>query len=336
MDGDSILYVPCTPAEFAHREGLSEQELHDRIMPLRQQILAHRNRRVPPDKDDKILAAWNGMAIAALARGYQAFGENRYLEAAEQAASFILNEMIHDGLLLRSYRGCRDGSRTKTLPGYLDDYAEVSCALIDLYEAGFDRRWLAVADRLVGRMLTDFWDEERGGFYYTSAAHRNVLVRTKPLHDGPTPSGNSTAALVLLRLSKLLDNSNYLNKAKILLASVAVNLRDQPHAHMRLLCAVDFCLSSVLEIVIAGRRDSEDTRRLLEIIQRKFIPNKILTLIDPDEDSGLVGPAIPGLAGKQMLSGRPAVYVCRDSSCLQPITEESLLTSELDNLVHIP
>ncbi len=331
IEGSNILHVPYDPAAFARRHGLSEQQLHDRLTPLRRRLLAERSRRVPPGKDDKILAAWNGMMISALARGYQVLGDTRYLEAAGRAADFVLSEMIRDGVLLRTYRDTGKGDGISKLPGYLDDHAEMSCALLDLYEAGFDRRWLAAADRLVCKMLADFWDERHGGFFYTSAAHNNLLMRTKPVYDGPVPSGNSTAALVLLRLSKLLDNQNYFSKAEDLLASMVHGLRDQPRAHLSLLCAADFYLHPPQEIVVAGRRDGDDTRKLLEIVHRKFIPNKILALAEPDTDSMPAEPAIPLLSGKGMLSGKATVYVCENSTCKQPAIDATTLEKVLEN-----
>lgn len=330
FEGSNILHVPHEPAAFARRQGIAEQQLHDRLTPLRRRLLAERNRRVPPGKDDKVLAAWNGMMISALARGYQVLGEKRYLEAAQRAADFVLSEMVRDGALLRTYRNYGDGHGVSKLPGYLDDYAEVSCALVDLYEAGFDHCRLKAADQLARRMLADFWDERHGGFYYTSAAHSNLLVRTKPVYDGPVPSGNSTAARVLLRLSKLLDNQDYFSKAEDLLVSMAHGLRGQPRAHLHLLCAADFYLHPTREIAVAGRRDGDDTRRLLEIVHRKFIPNKILALVEPDADSRSVEPAVPLLAGKRMLSGKAAVYVCENFTCKQPIVDANTLEKALE------
>jgi uncharacterized protein len=330
FESGNILHVPQEPAVFARRHEISEEQLHARLAPLRRRLLAERSRRVPPGKDDKVLAAWNGMMISALSRGYQVLGETRYLEAAERAANFVLSEMVRDGVLLRARRTCGDGRGMGHLPGYLDDYAEVSCAMVDLYEASFERRWLAAADRLVRRMLADFWDEQQGGFYYTSAAHAHLLVRTKPVCDGPVPSGNATAALVLLRLSKLLDSPDYLSKAETLLVSTAHGLRSQPRVHLRLLAAADFYLDSTCEIAIAGPRDGDDTRRLLDVVHRKFIPNKILALAEPDADSARTEPAIPLLAGKSMLSGRATAYVCHDFSCGQPVTDVTALERMLD------
>jgi uncharacterized protein YyaL (SSP411 family) len=240
FEGRNILHVPHDPSEYAESRGLTESQWYERLTPLRKRLLEVRNRRIPPGKDMKILAAWNGMTISALARGFQSLGEQRYLEAARRAANFVLGEMVHEGKLLRTHRNCGDGA--PLLPGYLDDYAELSGALVDLYEANFEYRWLATADRFVREMLADFWDESNGAFYYTSAAHEHVLVRTKPSSDGPTPSGNATAAMVLLRLSKLLGNRDYFAKAERLLMEMSHGLRSQPRAHLNLLGALDFYL----------------------------------------------------------------------------------------------
>jgi uncharacterized protein YyaL (SSP411 family) len=237
--------------------------------------------------------------------------------------------MVCDGQLLRTYRSGGAGR----LPGYLDDYAEVSRALLNLYEANFDHRRLAAADQLVGRMLAEFWDERHDGFYYTSATQENLLVRTKPFYDGPVPSGNSTAALVLLRLSKLLDKPNYFSKAEKLLESTVDGLQRQPRAHLRLLCAADFYRCPTREIAIAGRRDGDDTRSLLKIIRQKFIPNKILALADPNADSEPIEPAIPLLAGKQMLFGKAAVYLCENFSCKQPVTDVNMLEKAITGFI---
>ena len=216
FEGRNILHVPLDPPVPPGGENVSREQARTRLEPLRRKLLARREKRVRPGKDDKVLAAWNGMMISALARGYQVTGDDRYLKAATRAADFVLSRMVRDGVLMRTYRGLGgpDGRGTAKLPGYLDDYAEVAGGLIDLYEAGFDRRWLQAADELADKMLADFWDQENGGFFYTSAAHKNLLVRTKPFYDGAVPSGNATATLVLLRLSRLLDNRDYWSKAE--------------------------------------------------------------------------------------------------------------------------
>jgi uncharacterized protein YyaL (SSP411 family) len=235
FEGANILHVPDEPDHFARRRGISEKELHERLAPLRLRLLAERNRRIPPGRDEKIVAAWNGMMIAALARGGQALGEKAYVEAAGRAADYVLNEMFRDGTLLHVSRG--DAQSKNAIPGFLDDYAEMTGALLDLYEAGRDRRRLEAADRLCRRMEDDFWDEAQGGFFFTSAAHQNLLLRTKPFYDNPLPSGNAAAARALLRLSKLLDDPRRFRKAEQLLALATGAMRIQPRAHLGLLCA---------------------------------------------------------------------------------------------------
>jgi len=221
FEGFSILHVSQEPSEFARERGISLKQLENQLTPLRDKLREAREARVRPGKDDKVIAAWNGMMISALARGYQILGEERFLKAAERAANFVSTEMVRDGALLRTYRGKGGGGDRgiSKLPAYLDDYAEMASALIDLYEATFDLQWLEAADQLAGRMVTDFWDEENGGFFYTSASHKNLLAQTKPLYDGAVPSGNSTATLVLLRLSELLSDAGYGQKAEEVLAS---------------------------------------------------------------------------------------------------------------------
>ncbi len=326
FEGRSILHVPWDSAEFARRKGLPTNELEERLGLLRGELRKARSKRVRPGKDDKVIAAWNGMMISALARGYQVLGEERFLKAAIGAADFVLTEMVREGGLLRTYRVNGDGK----LPAYLDDYAEVAGGLIDLYEATFDLRWLDAADRLAGRMSADFWDEEDGGFFFTSADHKNLLARTKPVHDGAVPSGNSTAALVLLRLSVLLGNDEYLRKADAIVGIAQPLMLAQPRGYLNMLWAVDFVLSPTCEIAITGRRCSDDTRRLLKVVHSRFIPNKVLALVEPGaSDSAAIAERVPLLRRKAMISEKATVYVCRNRDCQTPVNDEASLLKVL-------
>ena len=333
FEGHNILHVPRDPPGSLGGKDVSLKQAETRSEPLRQRLLAERDRRVRPGKDDKVLAAWNGMMISALARGYQVTGNERYLKAATGAADFVLAEMVRDGVLMRTYRGVGgpDGGGTAKLPGYLDDYAEMADGLIDLYEAGFDRRWLEAADELTARMVADFWDAEKGGFFYTSADHKNLLVRTKPFHDVAVPSGNSTAAMVLLRLSRLLDNQDYWNKAERILQSTGDSIRSLPQTHLNLLCALDFYLRPIAEIAVAGNPDDDDTRAILEVVHGRFLPNKVLALGRPgavDADARL----IPLLKGKTMVAGKATAYVCENFACKQPVNDPADLEATLRRL----
>ncbi|MGB2987871.1 MAG: thioredoxin domain-containing protein [Phycisphaerae bacterium] len=333
FEGHSILHVPREPSEFARERGLSSKELEERMTLLRRKLREARAARVRPGKDDKVIAAWNGMMISALARGYQVLGEERFLKAAERAANFVLTEMVRDDALLRTYRGKGDGrdEGVSKLPAYLDDYAEIANALVDLYEATFDLPWLETADLLAGRMVTDFWDDENGGFFYTSASHKNLLARTKPLYDGAVPSGNSTATLVLLRLSELLGDAGYGQKAEAVLASAGGMMLAHPRGNLNLLGAADFFLYPTREIAIAGKPGSADTRRFLDVIHHRFIPNKVLALVEPGAPgAALVEERIPLLRYKQTMSGETTVYVCRNHNCKLPVTDEAALLKILD------
>ena len=339
FEGYSILHVPREPSEFARERGISLKQLENQLTPLRHKLREAREARVSPGKDDKVIAAWNGMMISALARGYQVLGEERFLKAAERAANFVLTEMVRDGTLLRTYRGKGDrgDEGVSKLPAYLGDYAEMAGALTDLYEATFDLQWLDAADLLAGRMVTDFWDEQNGGFFYTSASHKNLLARTKPLYDGAVPSGNSTATLVLLRLSGLLGDAGYGQKAEEVLASARDLMLAQPRGYVNLLCAADFFLYPTREIAIAGKRRGDDTRRLLEVIHGRFIPNKVLALVEPSAPgSAVVEDRIPLLRHKGMISGKATIYVCRNHNCKLPVTDEAVLTKVLGEAGALP
>lgn len=335
FEGKNILHVAHEPAAIARRWNLTEPQLEARLAPLRRNLLAVRSRRVRPSKDDKVLAAWNGMMISALAHGYQVLREPRYREAAERAADFVLGEMVRDGRLLRTYRKSGpDGDQgTSKLPAYLDDYAEVASALVDLYEATFDLRWLEAADRLAAKMVADFWDPDKSGFFYTSADHRDLLVRMKPSYDGAVPSGNSVAALLLLRLSRLLDEKKYGQKAEAILASMRRQIDLQPRAHLDLISAADFYLRPEGEIAIAGERSRPDTDRLLEVIHGKFLPNKVVALIEPGTPAAeAVEKRIPLLAGKKMVGGKATAYVCEHFACKQPVHDPAALEKMLDSI----
>ncbi len=341
FEGHSILHVPREPSEFAKEKGMSRQQLENQLAPLCYKLLEARNRRVHPRKDDKIIAAWNGMMISAFARGYQVLGEGRFLKAAETAADFVLTTMVHEGGLLRTSRSpgpgdMRDASDTggggdNKVPAYLDDYAEMTNALIDLYEATFDLRWLDAADQLAGRMVADFWGEGAGGFFYTSASHKNLLVRTMPFYDGAVPSGNATAAQALLRLSGLLGDPAHRAKAEAVLMSARGSLQTQPRGYLNMLCVVDAFINPPVEIAIAGRPGSAETRRFLELIHRRFIPNKVMALVEPGTPgSAAVESRIPLLRNKTMISGKAAVYVCRNYICKLPVTDGAALQKVLD------
>ena len=321
----NILHTPHRAADIAKKFDLSEEELMSKIAALKKVLLEVRGRRVRPGLDDKILTSWNALMISSFAQGYQIFGDESYREAAEQAARFILTDMTRDGDLLRTHR-----KGVSRLPGYLDDYAFMIVALEDVYEATFNVEWLEAADGLTESMLEKFWDGERAGFYFTSEEHKNLIIRTRPTYDGAVPSGNAMAAYGLLRLSKFLDRPDYYDKARLMLESNHALMTQAPRGYLKMLCAVDYLLYPPKEIAIAGDRDSEGVKALLRVIQNEFLPNKILAYIDPaQENAKAIGKKVPLLAGKGLVDGLPAAYVCKDFACKLPVTTPEALSEQL-------
>jgi hypothetical protein len=322
--GLNILHITKDPGTIAKEAGISIDELESRIATCQDKLMKVREQRIRPGLDDKILASWNGLIIGSLAQAYAILGEDRYRDAAVRAAEFVLGDMTRDSVLLRSHR--KGESR---IPGYLDDYAFLATGLIDLYEATFDVRWLNEADRLAGGMIEQFWDEDGGGFYFTRADQNDLLTRTKPTYDGAEPSGNSMAAWALARLAKLTDNRDYAQKAERILRINRANMESTPRGFLKMLCVADFHLSPTREIAIAGSPDSETVEAYLDALHGKFIPNKVVALIDPAAENSALEERVPLLAAKKLVNGQPAVYVCENYACKQPVTTPEALLRTL-------
>jgi hypothetical protein len=320
----NILHMTKPHEEIAEDLEMDADELEARMAPMREKLLAIRDKRIRPGLDDKILTSWNGLMISAFAKGYQVIGDERYKDAAEGAAQFVLDEMVVDGTLMRTHREGRS-----KLPAYLDDYAFMAVALIDLYEATFELKWLLHARELVEEMKTQFWDTEKGGFFYTGDNHRNLIARTKPTYDGAEPSGNSVAAEALLRLAKLVDEPEYYDMAEQMITMSKSNLERAPRGFLYMLGAVDFYLHPPKEIAIAGNADG--AADLLSALHDEYIPNKVIALIDPDSPNNeALVEHVPLLAAKTLVDGKAAAYVCKDYACKRPVTTVDAFLEVLD------
>jgi uncharacterized protein YyaL (SSP411 family) len=235
--------------ERAAELGMEPAALWQRLDPLRERLREARSHRVWPGLDDKVLTSWNGLMIRAMAAGYRVLGEERYRAAAERAAEFVLTTLQQDGRLLRTYRNGQ-----ARLNGYLEDYSFMAVALLDLHEATGEARWRSEAERLVEAMNTNFWDARQGGYFYTSHDHEALIARMKSNEDGAIPSGNSMAALALVRLGigGRADRSDYLEKAGRVLSSYAEVMRRAPAAFANMLLAADLYLAGGREQVAGG------------------------------------------------------------------------------------
>ena len=271
---------------------------------LKARLLDERSRRPQPARDDKAIAAWNGLALAALAETGRRLASNTVLEAAERLGNFLLGELSSpDGRLFRTWRNGR-----ASIPGYLEDYADVAHGLYELHVATGNVRWLEESSRLVRLAVELFADEERGGFFMTAHDAERLVARTKDLDDNPVPSGNSMLAFVLLRLARIYGDDELEHEAAGVLRLLHTNLGRIPTAFGWALCALDLYLSPPRELAIIGAPEDEVARRALA----PFEPNAVVAF-GPSED-------VPLLSGKTRVDGKPTLYICERFACQAPVT----------------
>ena len=289
----------------------------------RRKLLAAREKRVPPDRDDKQLAAWNGLAISALAVGGRVLAEPRWLEAARRAARFVLGTLRRaDGSLARS---CTRG--VVTGDGYLEDYALVIAGLIDLYEASFEVEWLRAALALAGLVEERFADP-RGGWFETTAGSASPMGRVKPAYDGAEPSGPSVMALDLLRLATLTDDARWSTSADRALAAYAAPLARAPLSLSEMLLAVAWRSGTPREIVIVWPDGQPPPESLLTVLRTTFVPARVITG-GPEGKLAALQQIVPLVEGKRALAGQPTAYVCIEHACLRPTSDPLELAKEL-------
>lgn len=324
--GRNILHLRGELHEIASDLKIPEEQLRARLENARVKLFAAREKRVHPHKDDKILLDWNGLMIVALAKGARILDEPHYAEAAEKALDFILENMRNgDGRLLHRYR---DGQAA--LGANVDDYAFLIWGMLEIYEATFEARCLQTALKLNDDLLKHFWDNEAGGFYFTADDAEKLLVRQKDTSDGAIPSGNSVAALNLLRLGRITANAGFEEKAVMIGRAFSKAVRQTPSACTQLLLAVDFALGPSYEVVIVGDSGSDDTRTMIRALRAHFVPNKIVLLRPSGEES----PDITRLAGytkyQSSIDGKATAYVCLNYTCKLPTTDSGKMLELLD------
>jgi uncharacterized protein len=304
----NILNVNNTIADTAKALKIPENKLNEVLERGRKALFDERERRIKPFRDEKVLTAWNGLMLAAFSEAAAILGRDDLLEIAKRNADFIIENMQTEGRLLRTWK---EGKAK--LNGYLEDYANFTDGLVELYQASGESRYLREAKRLADVMVTEFWDEESGGFYFTSNDHEELIVRTKDFTDNASPSGNSAASDAFLKLAKLLGDERYERFAVTVLRLTAPQIRRYPNGFGKALSAMEFYLEKVKEIVIIGERGNELERE----IYTEFLPNKVVVLSsEPGNDAVL----IPLLQERIMIDGKTTAYVCEDFVCQRPVT----------------
>jgi uncharacterized protein YyaL (SSP411 family) len=323
FEGKNILHVARPPEAVADEFGLSSEELWARIATIRAKLFAVREERVRPGRDEKILAAWNGLMLRSFALAARVTGRGDYREAAIENATFMVEKLKEDGRIHRSYKDGR-----ARFNGYLEDYAMVADGLVALYEATFETRWLVEADALLDAVSELFWDEEKRAFYDTPADHEELVTRPRDVYDNATPSGTSVATEVLLELALFLDRSDYRQRAEDVLDELAGGMEKVPSGFGRLLCALDLSISETREVAIVGDPEAPDTRDLLETVYAGYLPNKVVAGRGPDDDEA--GGLIPLLAQRPAREGKATAYVCVHYACQTPTTDPQELSRQLD------
>jgi uncharacterized protein YyaL (SSP411 family) len=323
--GENVLHAGRSSRETAESLGISEAELGERWSRVRERLLAAREGRIRPLKDDKVLTDWNGLMIAALAQAAAALEKPEYLSAAVEAWEFVRSEMIDpEGRLLHRYR---EGEAA--IPAFADDYAFLIWGLLELYEASFDAEYLREAVRLNGELLDRFWDGERGGLYQTAAGSAELPIRSREIYDGAVPSANSVAMLNLLRLGRLTADPELEGRALAIEAAFAERVRRIPSAHTQLLAAVDFRLGPSREVVIVGEPGGSDTEALLDALRGQFEPSTVVLFRPAGEDGGEVTRLAPFTEEMREINGQASAYVCRDYACERPVTAQADLQAML-------
>ena len=308
--------------DVATQFGISVDEVRVSLDKSRRTLFDIREKRVKPDRDDKILTAWNGLMLASFAEAGVVLDRPDYLKVAATNARFLLSSLRKDGLLLRTYK---DG--LAKFNAYLEDYAFLVEALVTLFETTGESEWLNEALSLTDVMVDEFWDEQNGAFFFTGKSHESLIVRSKDFFDNATPSGNSVAATALLRLSLLTNSERYRNLALTIFNEIADQARRYPSGFGYALSAMDFVLSSPKEVAIVAK-DRVSLKSFIYESWRRYRPNKVLAPTLFDQLEGVSGIAL--LQDRPLLNGETTAYVCQKYVCNQPVTDENALAQQLE------
>jgi uncharacterized protein YyaL (SSP411 family) len=328
FEGRNILNISRPIREVAAAAGITEDAAAARLESAREAMYEARKSRPAPLRDEKILAAWNGLMISAFARAGLALHDEGYVQAAAAAADFLLTRMRRDDS--RLWRSFKDDKAEN--PAFVEDYAFLIAGLIDLYEAAGDVRWLTAAVELQALLDEHYGDEERGGYFTTSDDHEKLLAREKPTQDGAEPSGNSVAALNLLRLAALTADDAYRAAADRLLSGFSPLLEQSPAAVSEMLLALDWRLDRSREVVMVtgGRRDG--AAELMAPVRRLFTPNRVLAVVPQKGRDRNLEKLLPMVQGKVAEEGRATAYVCEHGVCQLPTSDPEVLKKQLQEV----
>ncbi|WP_448384187.1 thioredoxin domain-containing protein [Desulfosoma sp.] len=325
--GRSVLHVADDPKILAQEAGKAVEDVLELIEKARGALFTHRKTRPAPLKDDKILTAWNGLMAAALAMGYRVLGDPGYLDAAARAVRFVW-DTLRDSRG-RLYRRFRQGHTA--YPGYLDDYAYLGWAFLELYEASFDPAYLEKAVQVHEAMMDLFWNEEKGGFDFTAKDGEQLIVRERDVYDGALPSGNSTALNTLARLAQMTGDGRWEQAADGIVRAFAHEVKRYPRAYTHFLNGYDRLLGPGCEVVLVGFPQDPLFQAMVQVVRRGFRPRTAVVVKPVDASARvLVERLVPFAVSMKPVGGRPTAYVCRGRQCDRPVTDPQDVATLLD------
>lgn len=323
--GHNILHTGRALTEIADELGISPAELTKKIDSIREILFDIRSSRVHPHKDDKILTDWNGLMIAALARGAQILGDPLYRSAAEDGARFILDQLrTNGGRLLHRYRDGESG-----IEAHLDDYSFFIWALIELYESTFESFYLKTALELNEEMIHHFWDQKAGGLFFTPDDGETLLMRKKEVYDGATPSGNGVAFQNLLHLARLTADSALEEKAFTLMRNFSGQIRQFPSGYTHFLCSVDFLVGPSFEVIIVGPPGAEETNAMIHALRSCYLPNRVTLFRSSVESSGAIDEVAEFAKQYTAIEGKATAYVCTAHACSAATTDPAEMLNRI-------
>ncbi len=323
ITGTNIFHLKKSLDKLADESNLDQDDFLQRSEIIRKKLFDYREKRIHPHKDDKILTDWNSLMISALVKAYQAFNNRAYLDAAEKSFNNVEKNLINKyGKLLHRYK---DGEAA--VKAFIDDYAFLINALLDLYESTFNLRYFEKALELQSTIDKEFWDN-KGGYYFSSAQNEKLIARQKVIYDGAVPSGNSIALLNLIRLFKITTDINYQNKIDMMIKYFSAQIYRMPSAFCMFLCGLNFLFSDSTEIIIVSKNKDDISNEALDLIRNDFNPDKIIILKLAEQD-GKFNVIFPYTEGMKLLDDKTTFYVCSNYSCKQPVNK----VKELEKII---
>jgi len=319
FEGNTILANNINASSLGFKFGMSEPEIENLISKCSEKLLEIRNKREQPGKDDKIITSWNGLMVSAFLSGYRITDNSKYLDAAKQSIDFFESNFEKDHILHRTFKNAEP-----KLNGYLDDYAYMANASIDMFENTSQPKYLSLATNLANYLITHFWDDSTNGFFFTSDDHEKLIMRPKNNYDLSMPSGNSVAAHMLLKLYHITQNKQFLEIAKKIIESQAISAAENPFAFGYLLNTLYLYYQKPTEITIINGKNSE----LVSSMRKKFLPESIMVLVESQNNLEALSKH-PFFSGKEFQNDKTTVFVCKNFSCSLPLSDLSEIENEL-------